>query len=202
MKSVLVQFYQIYLLSLFKYIDSMSNTYVGYTLLRNSQQVGPLLYYSNRWGPFFIISTGGAPSLLFQQVGPLLYYFNRWAPLLFQQVGPLLYYFNGWAPFFIISTGGVPSLLFQRVGSLLYNFNGWGPFFINGCIGLLLYYFKGCIGLCSFVLTFRYSLTFALTIAKLYIFKFKFSKFVWSFREPLSQIYPRSALAIPGFALG
>ena len=74
-----------------------SNTY---TLLRNSQRVGP-----------FIISTGGAPSLLFQRMGP---------SLLFQRVGPLLYYFNRWGPFFIISSGG----------PLLYYFKGWGPFFI------------------------------------------------------------------------
>ena len=111
-------------------------------------------------GLFFIISTSGPPSLLFQRVRSLLYHFNGWS-------------------FFIFSTGAwAPSLLFHRVG----------PF---------LYYFKGCIGPCSFVLTFRWllidsdsSLTFALTIAKLYVFKFEFSKSVWGFREPLSQIFP------------
>ena len=90
-----------------------------YTLLRNNQRVGPF-YYFNRWGPFFIISTGGAPSLLFQQVGPLLHYFNEWAPSLsFQWAGPF-YYFNG------------------CMGPLFYYFNGWGPFFIISRNSLLI----------------------------------------------------------------
>ena len=74
---------------------------------------GPLLYYFNGSGKFFIISTGG----------PHLYYFNRWgcgAPsILFQRVGPFFIISTGsWGPVFIISTAG---------GLLFYYFNGWAP---------------------------------------------------------------------------
>ena len=115
-----------------------SNTY--YPVTKQSTG-GPFLYYFNRWGPFFIISTGKAPSIfIFSMGGPLIYYFNGWAPsLIFQQMGPILYHFNGCA-FFIISTGA------------------WSPFFIISTGGALLYYFKGCIGPCLFVLTFRWLL--------------------------------------------
>ena len=117
---------------LFQQVGSLLYYFNGWGPSLLFQRVGPLLHYFNGlvfiiistgawpWGPFFIISTGGAfllfqrvhkaPSLLFQRVG-LFYYFNGC-------VGPL-YYFNGWA-FFIISTGGAPSSLFH----------GWGPFFI------------------------------------------------------------------------
>ena len=177
----------------------MSNT-TSYTLLRNSQQVGPLLYYFNRWGPFFIISTGG----------PLLYYFNRWGPFfIISRVGPF-FIISMSGPFFIISTGGAPYLFISTSGALLYHFNGWGFFYyFNGCVGPLLYYFTGgapsllfqgmhwALLICSHL---SIVINFRLTIAKLYILKFKFSKFLWSLREPLSQI--SSAQAIPGFALG
>ena len=98
------------------------------------QQVGPLLYYFNGWDALFIISTGVAPSLLFQRVGLIFIISTGWAPsLLFQQLG------------------GAPSLLFQRVGPffiiptggpLLCYFNGWGIFYyFNGCMEPLLYYY-------------------------------------------------------------
>ena len=141
MKIVLVQFYQIYLISLFKYIGSMSVTNSNCSCCRLPLSISYMQWFgdscwkysicsalnveytrqSNTYTPCYETVNGWAPSLLFQQVGPLLYYFNGWAPsLLFQRVGPLLYYFNRWGPFFIISSGG----------PLLYYFKGWGPFFI------------------------------------------------------------------------
>ena len=111
-------------------------------------------------GPFFIISTGGAPSLLFKRMGPFFIISTSRVPyLLFQQMRPLLlHYFIGWAP----------SLLFQRVGPLLHYFNGlffWLFQLVHGApsllfqrVGPLLCYYKGCTGLCSFVLTFSFLL--------------------------------------------
>ena len=125
-KSVIPVETQFLLRKTFEY-TKQSNTYI--LLYGNSQRVAP----------FFIKSSGGAPSLLFQRVGPLLYYLNRWSPFFIISTGGLLYYFNGW----------VPSLLFQRVGPffiistggpLLYYFKGaWGPFFIISTGGSLLY---------------------------------------------------------------
>ena len=130
------------------------------------QSTGGPLYYFNRWDPFFIISTDG----------PLLYYSNRWGPFfIISTDGPLLYYFNTGAPFFIISTGGGPSLLFQRMGPFFIISTSRAPLFqqivflffqlVHGAPSLLfqrvvplLYYFKGCTGPCSFVLTFRFLL--------------------------------------------
>ena len=105
--------------------------------IRNSRTRTPCYETVNGWGPFFIISTGGAPSILFQRMGPFFIISTgipyRTPSLLFQHWGPLLYYFVGWAP----------SLLFQRVGPLLHYFNGWGLFYyFNWCMGPLLYYFN------------------------------------------------------------
>ena len=134
-------------------------------------------------------------------LGSLFYYFNGWGPLLYYFNGwALFYYFNGWGPFFIISTGGAPSLFFQRVGTLLYLFNGWGPFFIN--------YFNGCMGPCSFVLTFRWLLIVInfrsnysqiVTFQDLQVLQFQIFKIFVGLQSPS----PRSLLcSIPGFALG
>ena len=167
-----------------------------YTLLRNSQRVGPYSLFQ-RVGPFLIISTGG----------------------------PLLHYFNGWGPVFIISTDGAPSLLFQRVGPFFIIWTGgWGPIFIISTggaffiistgawahsllfqlVGPFLIISRDALGPAHLFSPFvgyytKIVITFALTIAKLYIFKFKFSKFLWGFRETLSQISP---LLYPGLRPG
>ena len=143
-----------------------SNTY---TVLRNSQRVGPFFIISTggapslffqRMGPFFIISTGGAPSLLFPRMGPFfIISTSRVSSSVFQQVGLLLllYYFIGWAgPFFIISKGAGPLLhYFNGLFFLLFQLVHEAPSLLFQRVGPLLYYFKGCTGLCSFVLTFR-----------------------------------------------
>ena len=113
---------------------------------------GPFLYYFNRCGPFFIISTGGG--------GPLLYYFNGWGPFFIISTGGApSSLFQRVSSFFIISTGGAPSLSFQRVGPfLLFQRVHGAPSLLFQRVGPLLYYFNGCIGPCSFVLTFRWLL--------------------------------------------
>ena len=170
-KIVLVQFHQIYLISLLKYIGiSVTNSNCSCCRLHLSisyislcsDSVIPVekilnSFHTERW-----VRNSRTRTPCYETV-------NGWAPfLLFQQVGPLLQYFNGWGPFIIISTGGAPSLLFQRVGPffiismggtfLLFQRVHGAPSLLFQRVGPLLYHFKGCIGPCSFVLTFRWLL--------------------------------------------
>ena len=152
-KIVLVQFYQIYLISLFKYIGiSVTNSNCSCCRLHLSisyislcsDSVIPVekilnSFRTKRWvrnsrtrTPCYETVNGWAPFLLFQQVGPLLYYFNGW--------GPFFIISTRWGPFFIISTSG--PFLFMG-GAFFISTGAWGPFFIISTGGAPSLLFQG-----------------------------------------------------------